>query len=320
MESVGGSRRKLGYALGSGSARGWAHIGVVTALRERGAEPDVVAGASIGALVGAFVAAGELDALDEWVRGIRRADVLEMMDVTLMARGGLVRGEKVVEFLRSKLGEPDIEDLEIPFAAVATDLRTGHEVWFTEGPLIPAVRASISLPGFFTPTTYRDRVLVDGGLINPVPVSLCHALGAERVVAVNLNGDLLSGAYESEAGDKVPDRSEAGRPTWFEKLSEQVREATASFFPEDDDRRAEAQYSLFEVLARCIDIMQDRITRSRIAGDPPDVALSPRLGELSLLDFEHGESAINEGREAVERALPELSRALGVDLTQRTDE
>jgi NTE family protein len=181
--------RKIGLALGSGSARGWSHIGVIRGLQEADVAIDIVCGSSIGALVGGAYAAGKLDDAEKLIRELAWSDVLGFMEVPV-PRSGLINSEKIADYLRERLGDPNIEDLPKPFAAVATDLTTGQEVWIRKGSLIEAIRASISMPGMFTPCFREGRLLVDGGLINPVPVSLCRSLGANTVIAVNPNTDI----------------------------------------------------------------------------------------------------------------------------------
>ncbi len=181
--------RKIGLALGSGSARGWSHIGVIRGLQEANIAIDIVCGSSIGALVGGAYAAGKLDEAEKLIRELAWSDVLGFMEVPV-PRSGLINSEKIADYLRERLGDPNIEDLPIPFAAVATDLTSGQEVWIRQGSLIEAIRASISMPGMFTPCFREGRLLVDGGLINPVPVSLCRSLGANTVIAVNPNTDI----------------------------------------------------------------------------------------------------------------------------------
>ncbi len=187
-------RSRLGIALGAGAARGWAHIGVLRVLARAGREPAFVAGTSIGALVGAAYAAGRLDALEGWVRGLQRRDVVALMDLAFS--GGVMNGHRLFELFAEEVPDLDIADLERPYAAVATDLETGREVWLTRGSLHAAVRASIALPGLISPVRHQGRWLVDGGLVNPVPVSVCHALGAEEVIAVDLQTTLLGRRHE----------------------------------------------------------------------------------------------------------------------------
>jgi NTE family protein len=296
-------RPRIGLALGSGSARGWAHIGVIRALAEMDIVPDLVSGTSIGSLVGAAYCSGHLDDLEAWVRSMTRMDVASYLDISLLRGGGAVKGERLVEELRSRIGEPKIEDLTRPFAAVATNLATGQEVWFRDGSLLHAVRASISIPGLFTPARVGEDWLVDGGLVNPVPVSLCRAMGADIVIAVNLNGGML-GRYARDSGSSPGGEEEAGSnsESTLDRLSEELRARTNNFLSrlfEGEDARP----GLFDVLAASINIMQDRVTRSRMAGDSPDIALAPRLSHLGLMEYHRGEEAIAEGRAVVQRAL-----------------
>lgn len=284
---------KVGLALGSGSARGWAHIGVIRALREEGIVPDLICGASVGALVGAATATGELDKLESWARELGWKKVLSFFDMGF--NGGLIKGEKLIAFWAEHFIDRNFSDLAIPFACVATDLASGHEVWLREGSVADAVRASIALPGLFSPHVHEGRLLVDGGLVNPVPVSLCRALGAEVVIAVDLSGDMI--------GRHLKPATEALDSFW--------RRRVGSLLGIDGDRAARLkQPSLMNVLASSINIMQVRIARSRLAGEPADVLVTPYLGQLGWLDYHRADEAIAEGREAVARALPALRFAL----------
>ncbi len=299
-----GSRPRIGLALGSGSARGWAHIGVIRELADMGIAPDIVCGTSIGSLVGGAYCSGHLDELEAWVRSMDRVDVAAYLDISLLGGGGAVKGDRLVEALRRNIGEPRIEDLQRPFGAVATNLASGQEVWFRDGSLLQAVRASISIPGLFTPARIGDDWLVDGGLVNPVPVSLCRAMGAQIVIAVNLNGGLL-GRYAREEAEQESGGRETEPPSEsaLERLSDELRSRTNNFLArlfESEDNRP----GLFDVLAASINIMQDRVTRSRMAGDYPDVALAPRLSHLGLMEYHRADEAIAEGRAVVRRALP----------------
>ncbi len=297
------ARPKIGLALGSGSARGWSHIGVIEGLAEAGIEPDIVCGCSIGSLVGAAYVTGRLAELKSFAEGLNWRQIASLLDVQLSA-GGLVGGEEVVALLRRLEIKSDIKDTRKPYAAVATDLETGREIWLREGRIEDAVRASISLPGIFSPARLDSRWLVDGGLVNPVPVSICRALGADVTIAVNLNGDLVgrlgkrgpSGALSQEflkrALDNVPAMLRAQASAILPKLM--------------PDEKTSLGY--FDVLMTSINVMQDQITRARLAGEPPHVMLVPRLGHLSLMEFNRASEAIAEGRAAVEQALPLIRR------------
>ncbi len=298
---------RLGIALGSGSARGWAHIGVLRALEQAGIVPEVVAGTSIGALVGAAYASDRLDRLEEWVSQIDWWEIIRYMDVRL----GGVEGERLMRAFGERVEDAPIETLPKPFGAVATDLQTGREVWFQRGALLEAVRASIALPGLFSPVRVRERWLVDGGLVDPLPVSLCRALGAEQVIAVNLNGDIVGrhlpgGRWARRtAASPLLARLSAG---WQAVLGNRHDRLSPEPEPEEND---DEPPSLFDVMAGSIHIMQDRITRARMAGDPPDVVLAPRLAHLGLMDFDRASEAIAAGAECVRLHLPLLRDALG---------
>jgi NTE family protein len=292
-------RPRVGLALGSGSARGWAHVGVIRTLEQAGIRPDVVCGTSIGALVGAAYAAGELERFEQWLHGLRIADVLSFMDVGL--NGGMIKGERLMNFFRRNFSDRPIEDLPMPFGVVATALHSGAEVWLREGSTIEAVRASIALPALFTPVIHEGRLLIDGGLVNPVPVSLARAMGADIVIAVDLSSDILGRHLhkEAEAETEAPVTEVS---EWRRKLLENL----SALMPAqaDDEPRFP---SMLDVLASSISIMQVRISRSRMAGDPPDAVVAPRLAHLGLLDFHRASEAIREGERAAEAAMPSLN-------------
>src|SRR5947208_723767 len=206
-------RPKIGLALGAGSSRGWAHIGAIRALEERGVKPDLICGTSIGALVGAVYASGELDQLESWVTGLAWTQVVRLMDITW--KGGLIRGQRLFNLFRATFQDREISELEIPFGAIATELTSGREIWLREGKLLDVVRASIATPGLFTPVIRNGAILVDGGLVNPVPVSMCRALGADLVIAVDLSWGKL-GAYRERGRDRVVAPREV--PGWLGRL------------------------------------------------------------------------------------------------------
>lgn len=305
------SQRKIGIALGSGSARGWAHIGVIRALEAQGVTPDIVCGTSIGALVGASYVSGTLALLEKGVRNFKWREVFGYMDMQL-TEGGLLDGAKLVEFFRDKIDDQDIRHYAKRYGAVATDLYNGQEVWLKEGPLLEGVHASLALPGLFAPVRYQDRWLVDGGLVNPVPVSLCRALGADIVIAVNLNGDLVGRHFRNHV--KQPEKSEPERGELIGRV--------ANYLGDVMKTRAGAWFSLgngkeggppgvFDVMASAINIMQDRITRSRMVGDPPDVMLAPELGHIGLFEFDRGAETIEAGWLEVEKQREAILKAVG---------
>ncbi|MEA1890568.1 MAG: patatin-like phospholipase RssA [Pseudomonadota bacterium] len=304
---------KIGIALGSGSARGWAHIGVIQALKEMGIEPEIVAGSSIGAIVGAAYASDQLENFEKWVRSLSWKDIINFLDVSVLS-GGFIQGEKLHEFARAHVQEVAIESLPRNYGAVATDLGTGREVWFRDGPLLDGVRASIGLPGLFTPVRLKDRWLVDGGLTNPVPVSLCRAMGAEVIIAVNLNGGIVGKHSRSRKARADSVKQDINSETAFlDRISSQLKNSLSErkdillsqLFGENNDAPG-----VLEVLASSINIMQDRITRSRMGGDPPEIILSPQLSQLGLMEFDQADMAIEEGRASVQRMRPAIEQIL----------
>ncbi len=287
---------RIGLALGGGAARGWSHIGILHALDDLGLRPDVITGCSIGAIVGAARAAENLSQLENWVCSLRRRDVAAFFDLG-WTRKGLIDAPKLNRFLRDNIVSESalIEELPITYGNVATDLGNGREVWFSSGDVMSSVMASIALPGLFAPVRHNGRWLVDGGLVNPVPVSLCHALGADVVIAVNLNSDILGKHLMPK---KIGEGSEPGP---FDNLVGTIKSYSSNLFP---GTREDIPPGMFDVLASSINITQDRITRSRMAGDPPDILLEPRLANIGLLEFHRAEEAIAEGEHCVQRMQP----------------
>lgn len=303
------SSLKVGLALGSGGAKGWSHIGIIRALECMGIRPTIISGTSIGALVGAAYANNSLDKLEKWVRPMTWTDVISYFDISLSG-SGLIQGEKLLDAIQKEtFGNVQIEQMPKKFAAVATQLRTGQEVWFREGDLFEAIRASIALPGLFTPVMHEGKWLVDGGLVNPVPVSLCRSMGADIVIAVNLNSDMPRRMRpKSEKEIIEPTMSEEEHNLW-DKISNQLlsgiqdgRDALVSRF----SRQGKDIPGMYEVFSDTINIMQNRIARSRMSGDPPDVILSPRVAHMVTLDFHKADEAIKAGEECAYRMRPVL--------------
>jgi NTE family protein len=296
---------KIGLALGGGVARGWAHIGVIEALEEAGIKADVVCGCSIGALVGGAYVAGRLPQLKDWALSLNWRQIVAMLDFGL-AGGGLINGQAITRKLRQLKIDRPIEDYAVPFAAVAAELASGHEVWIRQGPIEEAVRASISLPGILSPVRVDGRWLVDGALVNPVPVSACRALGADIIIAVNLNSDFFETSSSATAAARLRRlQSHIGHPETDRSAKGSVSEFVLRLM-----QPGPAAPGYFDVLITALGIMQDQITRSRLAGEPPQVLLMPRLASLSPMDFHRAAKAIEEGRMSVTHALPALRRVI----------
>lgn len=303
-----GSRRpRIGIALGSGIARGFAHIGALKALDRRGLRPDVMAGTSIGALAGACWMAGKLKNLEAWGLSLNRRKLIALMDFKIRS-GGLIGGKRLQEQLEQNFGQMRVEDLPVPFVAVASDMVTGHEVWLRKGLITEILHASYALPGLFPPAVLENRFLVDGALVNPVPVAPLLALGAQLTIAIDLSGDMVS--KSRRPGTNVPtaagfDLFDAGDVPADSSKPFQQFSLTRRLF-----RRDPSQPSLFGTMVSAFNIVQDRVTRSRLAGDPPDIHIKPRLGHIGMMEFERAEELMQEGEDAVERAWPDIERAI----------
>lgn len=291
---------RIGIALGGGGARGWAHIGALRTIIAAGYEPSIIAGTSVGAIVGGAYAAGKLDELEAFARSIDRRSVWRLADVNLgKGNGGLILGEKLANKLVEIIGEVDIKDLPKKFAAVSTELLTGHEIWIEEGKLVPAMRASYALPGIFVPAQLEEgRYLIDGGITNPVPVSACRALGAQLVIAVPLPATQHPNARfakEVQAADVS---------AWKRAVAafrEPERFVARQLFGDEPGALTTATVSV-----AALNILLDRMTRVRLASDPPDVTINSDIGKIALLEFDRAEEAIAIGAAAAERALPEI--------------
>ncbi len=288
---------RVGLALGGGAARGWAHIGVIRTLEREGISPEVVCGTSIGVLVGAAYAAGEIARLDQWVQQLDWPGVMSLMDWRI--NGGLMKGTKLVDFLRANFEDRGIEHLPRRFGCVATELTTGREIWLREGSVIDAVRASIALTGLLTPVVHDGRLLVDGGLVNPVPVSLCRALGADLVIAVDLGWDLIGRRAKPPELEGI--EPGAARNALIDAVFGRFRQRSLD--------PAEAP-SLSDVVLTSLNIMQVRIAQSRLAGEPPDVLIRPHLAGIVAMDFHRGAVACAEGERAAAEGIAQLRMLL----------
>jgi NTE family protein len=304
-------RPLIGLVLGSGAARGFAHIGVLQVLVEHGIFPDIVVGASMGALVGGCYATKRLDVLETWARSLTMRRIIGYLDVRF-GGSGLIGGGRLAKQLHESIGTTLIEELPTRFAAIATEVETGHEVWLTRGSLSLALRASYALPGVFPPVHVGGRWLVDGALVNPVPVSAARAFGARVVIAVNLDADRFGrgatiASHGADPGDAQPVSPPGATRNGFARLR--------SMFGAERALKREliagsARPSFSTVMIESFNIMQDRLTRMRLAGDPPDVHITPRIGHIGWIEFHRAAEAIAVGRAATEKALDSISETV----------
>ena len=305
---------RIGLALGGGAAHGWAQIGLLEVLEANGLKPHVIAGSSIGAVVGGCYAAGKLGGLETFARSLTPRRVFSLMDFTFNG-AGLLSGGRLRTMLEAQLGHVDISDLALQFAAVATQCKTGQEIWLTSGRLSDAVRASYALPGIFEPVRIGGDWLFDGALVNPVPVTLCRALGADIVIAVTMVADNFGrgGIRDSSlarANHGQADGLPAGDPGDSPSLStDQSRKGFLA------DRRSAAP-SIAKTMLDAFNITQDRIARSRLAGDPPDAMIKCRVGKIGLFDFHRAAELIDIGKAAGQQALDDIRLEIGAALRQ----
>jgi NTE family protein len=308
----------IGLALGGGAARGFAHIGILKTLIAHGIVPNVVVGTSIGAVIGGAYAAGHLDTLEGWARSLQPRNIFGYLDIRLNG-SGLIGGTKLAAELEASMGDTLIEELPVKYATVATEVRTGHEIWLTHGRMVDAVRASYALPGIFSPVLVGDRWLVDGALVNPVPVSAARAFGAEIVIAANVSSDIFAhgttvyahGPSVVAPTEPVPAEPEAPR-RGLRKLFSAERTMKREFFG------SAARPGISSVMVDAFNIMQDRITRARLAGDPPDLLISPRVGQIGWFDFHRADDLIAHGARAAERAIDSIQEAIHILAPQAT--
>lgn len=307
------SRPEIGLALGGGVARGWVHIGVLRALLKAGIEPDVVSGTSIGAVVGGLYLAGHLGALEDWARSLTSRSLFGYLDFN-WGGNSLITGERLGKLLDSYLGDICIENLTRPFATVATELTTGNEHWLRQGKMVDVIRASYALPGVFAPMRLDERWLVDGALVNPCPTSVCRALGGRFIIAVSLHSDhygAQNGEVATAGGAELSAENGNGHTngegSWLSAISslrpdrlmwKQLFGATQN------------QLSLSNVMLSGLNILLDRISRARLAGDPPDVLIAPRIGHIGLMDFHRAEEMIELGEKSANAVIPEIKERL----------
>jgi NTE family protein len=313
---LGTTRRPvIGLALGGGAARGFAHIGIIKTLIAHGIVPNVVVGTSIGAVVGGSYAAGHLDQLEEWARSLQPRHILGYLDIRLNG-SGLIGGDKLAAQLEVAMGQTRIEELPLKFATVATEVRTGHEIWLTHGRIVDAMRASYALPGIFSPVMVGDRWLVDGALVNPVPVSTARAFGAEIVIAANLSSDVFAHSTTIYSHGPAAEVGVIPTPEAVVEPAPPKRGFGKFFSPERTMKReffgGGGRPGISTVMVDAFNIMQDRITRARLAGDPPDLLISPRVGQIGWFDFHRADDLIEHGARAAERAIESIQEAIQI--------
>lgn len=299
-------RVKIGLALGGGAARGWSHIGVLRVLDEAGIAPDVIAGCSIGAVVGGCYAAGKLDELEAFALSLTKRRVMGLMDFHFSG-AGLIAGGRLQRLLERDLTDRRVETLPIKFCTIATELVSGHEIWLTRGPLVQAMRASYALPGVFDPVMVGGRWLMDGALVNPIPITAARALGANIVICVNLNGEVRVRGTVIQSYD-------ADEPNDEKEIEEAIENAPRrwGFFSSSRAQKPRKRHApgIATVMVDAFNITQDRIARSRLAGDPPDLMIAPKLAKMGLFEFHRAQECIALGRQATERALPDILELL----------
>ncbi|MGA2042771.1 MAG: patatin-like phospholipase family protein [Roseiarcus sp.] len=318
---VGGASKRrrpsIGIVLGAGAARGWSHIGALQELVAMGVAPDVIVGASAGAIVGGCFAAGRLAQLEAFTRSLTRRRVFGLLDVSFSG-GGLITGAKLRERLQQALGGLDIESLPIRFASVATEVGTGHEIWLKNGPLIDAICASYALPGIFEPVRWGGRWLMDGALVNPVPVNVARAMGADKVIAINISSDVLTRGTAIQDLQHFIEDSLAGNSQVAPSAKKQGGimgglSRGAGLLRRPFGSAESGAPGIASVMADAFNITQDRIMRSRLAGDPPDVLITARMNKIGLFEFHRADEMIALGREAARKAFDEIRDHIDLD-------
>jgi NTE family protein len=292
----------IALALGGGVARGWAHIGVLKAVDDFALPVSMIAGTSIGALAGGCYLSGKLGELEDFARSLTKTNILRYLDFTLRGTG-LITGSRLATEMEQRMAGTNIEDLPKPFIAVATEIRTGHEIWLSDGPLVPAIRASYALPGVFAPVFHGGRELVDGAIVNPVPVSVCRAYEPDLVIAVNLNtqtvgrGTVVRASHYDPIETALAEDENSQAKQWFRFM-----QATGGTPP------TKGRLGMTSVMIEAFNIIQDRIARARLAGDPPDFTIRPKLKDIGFIEFHRADEAIRIGYEETINRLTDLEK------------
>ncbi|MFT5900218.1 MAG: NTE family protein [Glaciecola sp.] len=297
---------KIGLALGAGAARGWAHIGIIKALQSAGVKIDVVAGCSIGAYVGAAFASGKLDELEAWANTLTEWQVFKLLGVGFR-RGGLASGQKIFEKLKEDFCVDTFEEMDIPFSCVATDLYSGKEVVFNSGEVGDSIQASCAIPALFSPVDHNGRWLVDGAVVNPVPVNQCRHMGADFVIAVNLSADFRPRQIEN--CEKEHEENQKKTDDMLDKASDGF---IKKWFSPDASPNKRVPPGIVGVMSSSLEILQARVTRSRLAGEPPDILIEPQLRDVGTLEFHRAIEVGEQGRHAVERLAQQIAYQLNI--------
>jgi len=283
--------KTISLVLGSGGARGYAHIGIIEEVLSRGYEIKAIAGTSMGALIGGAYASGTLETYKEWILGLKYFDIIRLLDLSFTSLGGLLAGDRIIKVLTDMLGNQNIEDLPIPYTAVATDLDARKEIWFQDGSLLQAIRASIAIPMLFTPLYYQNRLLVDGGVLNPVPIAPTISAHTDLILAVDLNSNIpplemvTTRSIESDIKEhKIFER-------WFNKYSK-GKEKTVSTKP-----------GSFDILSQTVEVMQDVLTRYQMATHRPDIVVPVSANQCRFFEFHKAAEIIQVGRLQASTAL-----------------
>lgn len=309
---------RIGIALGSGAAKGWAHIGVLMALEEMGIYPQVIAGCSIGAFVGAIYANHNLNELEKWANQLTNWEVFKLLDIGF-SRGGLIAGKKMFTKADELLGPRLVESSAMPFAAVATELYQGREVWIRRGNMRRAIRASCAIPGLFSPIRWHSQWLIDGAVSNPVPVSLCRAMGATHVIAVDLQSNRFNKKRIADEPILLRDyhTSPIDEHEHSESVFSRMMGVGQGYFNSVVGRLGRAKSlhkrkkpSMMAVMSGALDILEDKLKRSRMAGDPPDILITPQVGDIGLMEFFRAQEAIEFGRQSVRHVSHQLKEQL----------
>lgn len=305
--------KTVSLILGSGGARGLAHIGVIRELQNAGAQIEAIAGSSMGALVGGIFAAGKLDAYEDWVCALEQSNVFSLVDWTFSG-GGLIKGRKIISKLSELVGEINIEDLDIDYTAVAVDLEQGREVWLDRGPLFDAIRASIAIPGIFTPHRYRNRILIDGGILNPIPVAPTLRQMSDLTVVVDVNGPSKASADSPES--ELADRAEAESSEADSDANTSLMNKLRDFVDGIGSDRGSKQPSppgLFAIMLRSLDIMESAITRQHLAIFQPDLVVQIPKNLATIHEFHRAREIIDYGARLARKEFSQAPVRHGAD-------